>query len=320
MKVSFRQLSHAIALANRANFRLAAADLHISQPALTRSIKALEESLSVELFDRLSSGVELTPAGKVFLERGRRVLQEGEDMERALSDFLGLATGSLVVSTGPYPGDALVPDAMAALMRLAPDLSCRIWETDWKDVPEQLLSRESDLAIAELSDLQGDERFQTEVLVSDRLYFVCRRDHPLAAKAQIKSGDFGEYPLVGNRVPDRVMRTIGIANAQPGGVSSSMLFRCKIDVSTFAATKRIVLASDGITLAPLVQVAQELRKNTMTVLKAEVPAIHLHSGLIHLKARSLSPVANQFVKELRRTKQQMDEQSAALKRRYEVVQ
>ncbi|MEM8659956.1 MAG: LysR family transcriptional regulator, partial [Pseudomonadota bacterium] len=213
MKVSFRQLSHAIALANRANFRLAAADLHISQPALTRSIKALEESLSVELFDRLSSGVELTPAGEVFLERGRRVLQEGEDMERALSDFLGLATGSLVVSTGPYPGDALVPDAMATLMRLAPDLSCRIWESDWKDVPEHLLSRESDLAIAELSDLQADERFQTEVLVNDRLYFVCRRDHPLAAKAQIKSGDFSEYPLVGNRVPDRVMQTIGIANA-----------------------------------------------------------------------------------------------------------
>ena len=78
MRVSFRQLGHAMALAKHRNFRLAAEELHISQPALTRSVRALEEALGARLFDRLSTGVEPTPAGEIVLARGRRVLQESE--------------------------------------------------------------------------------------------------------------------------------------------------------------------------------------------------------------------------------------------------
>jgi len=153
MRMSLRQLAHALALAKHRNFRLAAAELHISQPALTRSVKALEEALGARLFDRLSSGVELTAAGEIVLERGRRVLQESEDMERALADLLGIVRGSLIISTGPYPGDALVPDAVAALMQRAPDIHCLIREVDWSGVPRQLLDRQSDLAVADVSEV-----------------------------------------------------------------------------------------------------------------------------------------------------------------------
>ncbi|MCB1732827.1 MAG: LysR family transcriptional regulator, partial [Halieaceae bacterium] len=107
MRVSFRQLGHAMALAKHRNFRLAAEELHISQPALTRSVRALEEALGARLFDRLSTGVEPTPAGEIVLARGRRVLQESDDLRRALADLLGMVHGSLVISTGPFPGDAL---------------------------------------------------------------------------------------------------------------------------------------------------------------------------------------------------------------------
>ncbi|MGL4564707.1 MAG: LysR family transcriptional regulator, partial [Halioglobus sp.] len=93
MKMSFRQLAHALTLARHRNFRLAAEELHISQPALTRSIMALEEVLGARLFDRLSSGVELTTAGAIVLERGQRVMRESEDMERALADLLGVVRG-----------------------------------------------------------------------------------------------------------------------------------------------------------------------------------------------------------------------------------
>lgn len=312
MKMSFRQLAHARTLATRGNFRLAAAELHISQPALTRSIKALEASLAVRLFDRLPSGVELTPAGEVLLERGRRVLQEGEDMERALADFLGLSAGSLVVSTGPYPGDALVPDAVAALMRRAPGIACRIQEVDWKDVPDQLLNRESDLAVADLSDVERDDRFKTEFLIDDSLHFVCRKHHPLADRAQVSRADFGLYPLVGNRVPVHIARQLLIPGANADSVDSPSPFRVKIDVSTFAATRRIVLASDGITLAPLVHVANELLDGRMAILKVGMPLPRLHTGLIQLKDRSMSPAAQQFAEEMRRIKAEMDTRSAAL--------
>lgn len=316
MKMSFRQLTHALALARHRNFRLAAAELHISQPALTRSIMALEEVLGARLFDRLSSGVELTTAGAIVLERGQRVMRESEDMERALADLLGLVRGLLVISTGPYPGDALVPDAVAALMRRAPDIHCHIREVDWTGVARHLLDRESDLGVADLSEAEGDERFATELLITAPFYFVCRSQHPLANKRRVERSDFGRYPLVGNRVPDRVSRFLGSGVTGPDDPGPAGPFRAKIDVATFATTRRIVLSSDGITMAPLAQVAAQLRDGSMTLLRTDMEMPRMHSGLIYLKGRSLSPAAALFAEELRRIKAELDRQTADLSARY----
>jgi DNA-binding transcriptional LysR family regulator len=316
MKMSFRQLTHALALARHRNFRLAAAELHISQPALTRSIMALEDVLGARLFDRLSSGVELTTAGAIVLERGQRVLQESEDMERALADLLGVVSGLLVISTGPYPGDALVPDAVAALMRRAPDIHCHIREVDWTVVARHLLDRESDLGVADLSEAEGDERFATELLITAPFYFVCRSQHPLASQRRVERSDFGRYPLVGNRVPDRVSRFLGAGVTAPDDPGPAGPFRAKIDVATFATTRHIVLASDGITMAPLAQVAAQLRDGSMSLLRTDMEMPRMHSGLIYLRGRSLSPAAALFAEELRRIKAELDRQTADLSARY----
>lgn len=302
-------MTHAEALARHGNFRLAAAELHISQPALTRSIKALEVALRAQLFDRLSSGVELTAAGEIFLQRSRRVLRESQDLERALLDISGLMSGSLVISSGPYPGDALVPDAVAALMQQAPDIHCRIKEVDWIDVPSQLLERESDLAVADISEVETDERFETELLLSSPFYFICRSQHPLAARRRVTLADFSEYALVGNRVPERIGRFLegSPGSAQPGPAAP---FRAKIDVATFSATRRILLSTDGISMAPLAQVAAELRDGSMTLLITEAATPRMHSGLSFLRGRSMSPAASLFVQQLRLVKKEIDRQTA----------
>jgi DNA-binding transcriptional LysR family regulator len=319
MKISFRQLVHAEALARQGNFTLAAAELHISQPALTRSIRSLEEALGLRLFDRLSSGVDPTPAGEVVLARGRNVLRESEDLNRAVADLLGLTSGSLVISTGPYPGDALVPDALAAFMCEAPDIRCRVREADWTDIPDHLLARESDLAVADISGVEDDERFATELLLTWPFFFVCRAGHPLAGRRRVGASDFAHYPLVGNRLPARIEKYL--AQQWPGSANVAVQagpFRVKIDVATFAASRRILLAGDGITLAPLAQVAEELQDGSMTLLRSQVAAPRMHSGLIYLRGRSLSPAAARFVTQLRRKKEEMDRQSAELAIRFGV--
>jgi DNA-binding transcriptional LysR family regulator len=312
MKMSFRQMTHAGALARHGNFRLAAAELHITQPALTRSIKALELAVGAQLFDRLPSGVELTSAGEIFLQRSSRVLRDSQDLERALADISGLMSGSLVISSGPYPGDALVPDAMAALMRQAPDIHCRIKEVDWVDVPSHLLERESDLAVADISEVEGDERFETELLLTSPFYFVCRSQHPLAAKGRVTLADFSKYPLVGNRVPERIVRFLEGAPANPEKPGPAGPFRAKIDVATFSATRRILLATNGISMAPLSQVADELRNGSMSLLRIEAATPRMHSGLISLRGRSMSPAASLFVQQLRLIKAEIDRQTAIL--------
>ena len=316
MSVNFRQLQHAQALARHRNFRLAAAQLHISQPALTRSIQSLEASVGARLFDRLPSGVELTPVGELFIQGGHRVLREARDLQQAVADMLGLARGSLVISTGPYPGHALVPDAVAALSRSAPDVYCRIREADWTEVPAHLLELSSEVAVADFSLVAGDERFATELLIDDPFHFVCRSGHPLAGRGHVTLEEFNRYPLVGNRVPERVGRFLELAAGEAGGPGPAGPFRVKIDVVTFAAAKRIMLGSDSISMTPLPQVADELLAGSLTLLRVDIPTPRMQSGLIHLAGRSLSPTACRFVAELRRIKVEMERRAAGLAARF----
>ena len=127
-----------------------------------------------------------------------------------MASIVGLSSGSLSISTGPYPGDRLVPEAVAGLMTLHPGIYCQVHETDWTEVATRLLERESDIAVADLSAVAGDDRFDTELLIDDPLYFICRRGHPLAGGDVVSPSDFDQYPLVGNRVPDRLAKHLGI--------------------------------------------------------------------------------------------------------------
>ena len=74
--MTVRRLSHVVALAEAGSFARAADRVHLSQPALSRSIQAIEAELGLRLFDRAARGVTITQAGKRIVERARRVLFE----------------------------------------------------------------------------------------------------------------------------------------------------------------------------------------------------------------------------------------------------
>jgi DNA-binding transcriptional LysR family regulator len=76
--MEFRQLTYFIALSKELHFGRAAQRLHLSQPALSKQIQALENSLKIKLFERTKHWVRLTPAGKLFLETARYTLQQLE--------------------------------------------------------------------------------------------------------------------------------------------------------------------------------------------------------------------------------------------------
>ena len=138
---------------------------------------------------------------------------------------------------------SMVPDALAAFMRGAPDIRCRVREADWTDIPGHLLGRESDLAVADISVVEDDERFTTELLLTEPFFFVCRSGHPLAGRHRVSAADFVHYPLVGNLVPGRI--EMFLAKQRPDRADDAGQagpFRVKIDVATFAATRRILLA------------------------------------------------------------------------------
>ena len=113
--MELRRLRHFLAVAEHGNFGRAAAAAHITQPALSRSIQALETEVGAVLFDRRTERVELTDMGRLVLRHATRARRRRTDLDREISLAKGLELGELRVGVGPWGGAVLVAGAVGRL-------------------------------------------------------------------------------------------------------------------------------------------------------------------------------------------------------------
>lgn len=108
-----RQFRHFVALAEHGHYARAAEAVNLSQPALSRSIQALEGQLGCTLVERGSRGVALTAHGRLVLEHARRLLAGHRALHNAVSQLANLDSGELCLGGGPFPAARLLPEALA---------------------------------------------------------------------------------------------------------------------------------------------------------------------------------------------------------------
>ena len=120
MDVDLRKVRYFVAVAEDLNFGRAAQALHIAQPVLSRQIRALEQELKVQLFERDKRATGLTPAGEALLEDGRGLLAGADAVRRRVS---GRDAGERVFTVGFMPGVIVTP----AVTRVFPAPSGRRW-------------------------------------------------------------------------------------------------------------------------------------------------------------------------------------------------
>lgn len=175
---TIRQLQYLVTLADTGSFAEAARISHVSQPALSQQVKALEERLGVKLLDRSTTGAILTPIGRSIVSRARAVLGEVRNIkELARSTATGL-TGTLRLGTTPTLGPYLLSPIIADLHRAAPGLRLYVRE-GIPDAQALALSRgELDVMLGPLP-IRGDD-LEIEPLFREPLHLVSAVDSDLA--------------------------------------------------------------------------------------------------------------------------------------------
>lgn len=294
-----RQLVHCRTLAEHGHFGRAAEVLGISQPALTRSIQNLERSLGVKLFDRQRGQIQPTPLGKVLLERGERVLIESEELLRQLRLASGLEVGRLTVSAGLYPAELSAHRAVGRLIRMHPSIRCQVKLCDWRRATADVLGREADIALAELSEAENDAQLTTRLVGNHPMTFFARPGHPLTASRALLLERVFAFPLVGTRGPARLTRHLPKDLGAAGWIDESNGdFAPAVQVDSVTAAVQIVVESDVIGVAPVGMVERELKSGTLVELPLHKPWLHLNYGFIYLRGRTLSPPAEAFIREV----------------------
>jgi DNA-binding transcriptional LysR family regulator len=108
--MDLRRLQHLLALAEERHFGRAAERVHLSQPAFSRSIQAIEAELELRLFDRGIGDVRPTPAGEFVIERARRLLFDARSLARDVELFRDSQLGDTAFGAGPLPAVTLLPE------------------------------------------------------------------------------------------------------------------------------------------------------------------------------------------------------------------
>jgi DNA-binding transcriptional LysR family regulator len=299
MNIDLRQCRHVLALDRHRSFARAADALGLTQPALTRSLQALEKSIGARLFDRDRTRVEPTAVGERLIERARLLVNQARDIEQDLKQMLGLEVGLLRIGAGPYPADLSVGSAIGRLVRHHPALMVDLSVADWSELIRRVASGELELAIADTGIAKQDDRLVVESLPRHKLGFFCRSGHPLAGSAGLTLEELRRYPLVGTALPPQLAGLAakdrkGMRANLPAGVTAP-----EIRVDTFALARRIVMQSDAVGGAVPSQIQDSVARGELVTLPLDLPWFQTAYGILRLANRTPSPAATAFIEILR---------------------
>lgn len=172
-----KQLQYVQTLARIGSFSGAAAELGISQPSLSQYVKKIEQELGTPLFRRTGNELSLTAAGEVYLEAGRRMLDEEAQMHARLGDLKADRRGVLRIGAAPFRTSSLLPRAIAAFRERFPGFCVRVTEATTVELTEGAERGEFDLC---LLPLPADERlFVCERVTEERLGIAVPASFPV---------------------------------------------------------------------------------------------------------------------------------------------
>ena len=283
---TLRQLQVFEAVARQLSFSRAAAELHLTQPAVSMQVKLLEDQAGLPLFERIGKKVFLTEAGAELHQYSRVIAQQLRDADEALAARQGLSQGRLVitmVSTAKY----FVPPLLARFLRQHPGVTVKLSANNREVVLQQLADNEVDLAIMGRTPV-GMEAV-AEPFARHPHVIIAAPGHSLAKKRRI--------PLA------RLARETFLIR-EPGSGTRGLLERLfagqrlplnvSMEMASNETIKQAVQAGMGISLLSLHTIELELKTRRLALLDVQGLPIVRDWHVVHLAAKRLSPVAQAF--------------------------
>jgi DNA-binding transcriptional LysR family regulator len=287
--LSARHLHAVLAVAEYNSFIAAAAFLKTSQPALTRTIKRVEDVLGVRLFDRSTRRVEITAAGKEFAAVAERMLNDLRISVSSMREIGEEQRGQIIVSSIMSVANGLLPAIVARYRTSRPGIEIILREGVHGTVFEDIRSGTADLGITYLDDLP--DFIEARRMGREVFSVILPRTHPLiktSKHAAVALADLVSFPFVSLPYDSRTRRIIdGVAST-----AGHTLWHAAT-VTQFATMMSFVRAGVGIAIVPSGAIGGFLGKD-LAVLRLAKPQLSRDVGLIKLRGRELTPAAKGF--------------------------
>ena len=202
------QLRHLIELASNGSFSQSAIKLHLTQPALSRSIKALEDELGQSLFDRIGRKNEITAFGSHIVQRARVLVDEANELRQTSAQLQKGEIGQFRIGMGSGPGAMLMTPLLMLMATDYPQAHIDISRGSTVLLVQALRERFLDALILDIRSLQPAVDLKVEALQEMAGAFMCRPGHPLAKMSSVPFALLRDYPVASTPLSDEVARIL----------------------------------------------------------------------------------------------------------------
>src|SRR5215468_4222682 len=294
-RLTLRDLNILLAVADAGSMAKAATRLAISQPAVSRAISDMEHALGVTLLDRRQQGVEPTIYGRALLRRGFAVFDELKQGVQDIAFLSDPGAGELRVGASASLSEGIVTTVVNRVLRQYPRVVFHVIVGGTLQLLEGLRTRSVELGFVRMSRQESEDDIMPEVLYEEPLAVVAGVDNPWVRRRKIKLAELVNehwtWPSPGTVYDTLVVEAFRASGLKPPNAT----------VYADPINMRIKLAATGRFLAvvPSGILRFPTKHPSLKVLPVELPTAHQQIGIIRLKNRTLSPLAQLFIEHTR---------------------
>ena len=273
-----RQLRAFLLLSRKGSFTAAAKELHLTQSAISHSMKALEEDVGCRLLDRVGKKVLLTQAGEAFLRHVEEILNGMNAAREAIDEMSEWGRGRLRIGASAAACQYILPPVLREFKKKFPKCRLSIEPGDTAEVVAALRANEIDLAVTLEPD--NEVEFEFHPLFTDELVFLVDPKHPWAGagRALRKEIPRQQYILY-------FRNSLTFAVIEKYFLADEMVIKSVIDMGSMSAIKELVKLGLGITIMAPWVAREELRSKELVALPLGRRKLRRKWGVLHWKGR-----------------------------------
>jgi DNA-binding transcriptional LysR family regulator len=283
-----RQLVAFFRLARIGSFTAAARELHLSQSAVSHSIKALEEAVGCRLFDRLGKKVVLTLAGEQLLHHTEKMFREMSLAKQSLARLGKWGLGRLRIGASPTACQYIVPAVLREFKKSFPEYQIGIQPGDTPVVVEALQQNRIDLALS--LEPQRTDGLEVQRLFEDELHFIIAPQHPWAASRRVDREDIPRQNYI---LYERASRTFQLVDEYFR--AERMVLNTVMELGSMEAIKELVKLGLGISiLAPWIA-QDEIREGSLVALPVGRRKLSRRWAVVYARGKRLGLAEETFI-------------------------
>ncbi|HEY4743676.1 MAG TPA: selenium metabolism-associated LysR family transcriptional regulator [Desulfuromonadaceae bacterium] len=288
--MTLKQLEVFLAIAETRSFSKGAEENCITQSTASQHIQTLEDELGIRLFDRGRGGALLTEAGKLFLERAKRISAECEASLSAMRRFRGMEDVVLRVGASNVPGTHLIPAVLGRFLEQCPRVRLEVVQGDSRSVVRQLVSEEIELGF--IGGRYDDDQVECEPMGEDSIMCVVSPDLVRSGAYSLSQAELCKVPLVVREQGSGTQQAVYEALA--GTWIRRETLHIVAQLGSNEAVKRSVLNGTGYAFLSAASVAEEIAAGHLVTIRIPGVTITRKFYATRRAGRELSPAAGAF--------------------------